>query len=139
MVNVWYPKLFEIQAFVCLIFTLKGSWNLNKSVQISDIFHKCQKSGLKVKISDTYWTKMCLKTKILLTMSEIQAVNWTDIEWLKSILHTVKSELRSLVFRQISFVLFPDSSDFMHFFLSEIRTLKNPNGTKSSIFRHFFE
>ena len=52
----------------------------------------------------------------------------------------------SLNFRQFSYVPFPDNSDFGqclkseqkrsdlgHFFLSEIRTLKNPNGTKVQI------
>ena len=54
----------------------------------------------------------------------------------------------SLDFGQFSFVPFPNSSDFGqclkfeqkrsdfgHFFLSEIETLKNPNGTKSLDFR----
>ena len=59
------------------------------------------------------------------------------------------SEIRtSLDFRQFSYVPFPHSSDcgqrlkseqkcsdFGHFFLSEIRTFKNPNGTKSLDFR----
>ena len=41
----------------------------------------------------------------------------------------------SLDFGQFSYVPFPDSSDFGQFFLYEIRTLKNPNGTKSLNFR----
>ena len=56
--------------------------------------------------------------------------------------------LTSLDFIQFRFVPFPDSydfrqcmkskrkcSDFEHIFLSEIQTLKNPNGTKNLDFR----
>ena len=41
----------------------------------------------------------------------------------------------SLIFIQFNFVLFPDSSDFGHYFLFEIPNSKNPNGTKSLDFR----
>ena len=42
------------------------------------------------------------------------------------------SEIRTcLDFRQFSFVPFPDSSDFEHFFCLKFKLhIKNPNGTK---------